>query len=141
MTTKITKIDKAACGVISKEAEIALQEVAQRFGLAVTIKGGKYDPSVGTYAPKIEFSVEGAQENDFAQSVKLLRSNWRKTWLTADDYNLEFELKGDTYKLIGIHLNRPKYPLECQNVNTGKSVLVTEDTLMRVLGRTNEVTA
>lgn len=139
-TTKITTIDKAACIVIAREAEVALQEVAKKFGLTIKMSGGKYDPSVGTYAPKVEFAVEGADMANFAQSVHLLRSNRVRTWLTADDYGVEFTVKGETYKLVGIHLNRPKFPLECKIVGTEKSLLLTEEGVMRALGRTNQVT-
>ena len=147
MTTKITKMDVVTCQVIERETKAALQEVAKKFGLTIKMQGGKYDPTVGTFAPKVEFAIEGANEKEFVQSLKYLRTNRgfganEKQWLFPEDLGVEFKRGSDTLKLVAIHTNRPKYPFECEIVSVGskgKRILLTEEGVMQALGRSNKV--
>jgi len=134
--THITSIDKNACKVIANEVEKALKEVAERLGLNVTLSGGKFDPSVGTYMPKVEFAVQGAARVDFEQSIKFLYSNRGDgAWLFAADYEAPITLKGEQFLLTGINLRKPKFAIEVTKVTTGEKYGITEEALKRALGR------
>jgi len=133
--TTITNIDRKACTDIIKASEVALQEVAKQFGLTLTIKGGKFDPVTGTFAPKVEFAVEGADRNEWDASVNLLYSNHPTQWLTKDDFGATFTSGGKTYELVGINLRAPKFPINAKCLTDGKTYKLTEAGVKRSMGR------
>ena len=63
---KITTLDRAAAKQIGAALEEALQMVAEDLGLNVQIKGGRFDPEVGEFKPKVVFALDGAEEREFA---------------------------------------------------------------------------
>jgi len=136
--THITSIDKNACDVIAKEVEKALKEVAERLGLNVSLNGGKFDPQVGTYMPKITFSTQDSARKDFASSVNLLRSNrayMGEQWLFAEDYEALVTVKGDEFRVTGINLRKPKFAIEITKTSTGEKYGITEESLKKLLKR------
>lgn len=133
--TTITTIDRKACTTISRAAEEALKAVAEQYGLTLTIKGGKFDPSVGTFSPKVEFSVGDAGRKAWEASVGLLYSNYPAQWLTAEDFGATFTSQGKTYELVGINLRAPKFPINAKCLTDGKTYKLTEAGVKRGLGR------
>ena len=133
--TQITKIDRKAAQDISKATELALKAVAEQFGINVAIKGGKFDPTTGTFSPKIEFSVEGASRLEWENTVHLLRSNWTDQWLKAEDFGAIITSQGKKYELVGINLRAPKFPINAKCLTDGKTYKLTEAGVKRALGR------
>ena len=133
----ITKIDRNTANEISKATEAALKEVAERFGITVTIKGGKFDPANGKFLPKVEFCVEGAADNEWNTNINLLRSNWTNhKWLFPGDYKRVIKMNGKEYELVGINIRAPKFPIEAKCLTDGKSYRLTEPAVRKALGRT-----
>lgn len=97
-------IGKREAKVISEAIAQALESVEQELGVKIEVGGGTFDPTVGTFKPKITVSVDGAAKNAFAQDAAYFK-------LTADDYEREFTSHGKTYKLVGVKPRSPKYPL------------------------------
>jgi len=127
-------IDRNSVKEINKAVEVALQEVAQRFGLNVKVDGGKFDPTVGVFFPKVEFSVEGSAKKDWEQSVHLLYSN-RPVWLTGDDFGAQITYNGRKFELVGINLRAPKFPINAKCLADGKVYKLTEEGVKRAMGR------
>jgi hypothetical protein len=138
--TQITKMDRKAVQEISKAAELALREVAEQFGINLTAKGGKFDPTTGTFVPKFEFSVEGASANEWATSVHLIGGNYGpRQWLHAEDFGKTFTSQGKTFELSGINLRAPKFPINAKCLTDGKTYKFTSAAIRRALGRTAPV--
>ena len=133
--TQITKIDRKTANDISKATEAALKAVAEQFGINVSINGGKFDPQAGTFAPKVEFSVEGADRYEWETTVHLIRSNWRNQWLHKDDFVAVITLQGKKYELVGINLRAPKFPINAKCLTDGKIYKLTEAGVRRAMGR------
>jgi len=135
--TQITKIDRAAANEISKATEAALKAVAEQFGINVSLRGGKFDPASGTFSPKVEFSVEGAERLEWENTVHLIRSNWGNQWLHKEDFGAVITANGGKkYELVGINLRAPKFPINARCLNDGKTYKLTEDGVRYALGRT-----
>ena len=100
----ITKIDKAACRFIAAEARKVLEAVAAESGLTVKVGGGRYDPATGTFSPKVEFSVEGADRRAFDLDAPLVG-------LEPADFGRSFTVRGRTFTVKGINPRASRFPI------------------------------
>lgn len=125
MSEQISKIDRASVKRIAAATEEALQMVAEDLGLTLESKGGSFDPGIGTFAPKFEFKVDGADESDFARSAPLYG-------LSADDYGREFTSRGTQYRVTGINARAPKFPLQAERLSDGKRFKFTTSVIDRL---------
>lgn len=119
---KITSIDKSAARQISEVTEAVLKRAAEELGLEVKVSGGKYDPTVGTFAPKVEFSLSGAKEREFELMA-------RSFGLKPEDYGATLTTRTGTYMLEGLNPRRRKYPVEAKDVVTGQMYKLPESAL------------
>lgn len=97
-------MDRMKASAIAADAAIALQQVADKHGVQVTVGGGRYDPNVGTFKPKVEFSEPDAQRREFERNAP--RFN-----LTGADYKRAIYFRGEKYALVGLNTRAPSYPL------------------------------
>jgi hypothetical protein len=114
---QIETMDRASVKLLGEKAEQALAELADSMGVAFSKQNGKFDPIAGTYTFKGEFSLEGSGQAKFERDVLGLPTSGLK----ADDYGREFNAQGKRFKIIGINLRAPKYPIEVTCFDDGKS--------------------
>lgn len=110
----IETIDRAACKAITEAARVALEQVANDLGLTVKLGGGKYDPTTGTFSPKIEFALPDSDRRGFDANCML-------AGLTPEDFGRTFTNAGKTYRISGINPRAPKYVIQAVDVRTGKT--------------------
>jgi hypothetical protein len=122
----ITSIDRAAARKLGAEAQLALQEVANKYGLTLTQKGGTYSPNASTV--KFVFAVAGADKSDFESYAHLYGLN-------AEDHGAEFKMSGKTFRITGINPRAPKFAILIEDVKTGKGYKCPTDSVLRALGR------
>ncbi len=105
----ISKFDKATAKMVSEEVLSALRAVAEKHGLGVVSKGGKY--SLETFTPRFEFAIkskEGILETTEAKNFKV----WAESFgLTADDLGKTFLFRGSKYTITGLKPSAPKFPI------------------------------
>lgn len=120
--TALTTIDRNAAKLISAACEEALQEVAERFGLTVSLRGGSFDPSAGTYKPKVEFAMADSAEKSFARDCRYIYADgdFDKP-LVPSDFGAEFVSQGRTFKVVGVNLRAPKFPILAEDVANGQT--------------------
>jgi hypothetical protein len=109
-------IDRNTAEQIGAACKEALAEVAEKFGLTVTLRGGSFDPSVGTFSPKIVFAVADAAKNEFAEYAAMFL-------LEPEDFGrefTEFPTGGRTFKICGIKPRATKRPILATEVVSGK---------------------
>ena len=92
----MNQINKRSCKTISAKAKAALETVAEELGLEVEVQGGRFDPVAGTYRPKIEFAIPGAEKREFELSARLFG-------FEPSDYMREFTSGGKKYRLVGFN--------------------------------------
>lgn len=125
----ITHIDRAAAKKISVATQKALEDVAEELGLTVTVNGGRFDPNVGTYVPKVEFALDGAEEKEFARNSLSFR------WLSAADYGAVIEVGGEQLELTAIRTRAPRFPFIGKVVGGTKQYKLPEHAVRAALGR------
>lgn len=113
----ITEISRDTVEIIASEAEKTLQKMAEDLGITFERGRGTFDPEGGTFTFKGEFGVQGSGQAKFARDVRLLG----ESWLTEDDYMRPFNSNGKTFQITGINLRALKYPINGQEIKTGKS--------------------
>jgi len=127
MSKKIEVMDKASVKALSGAVAQALSAVAEEYGIQFKSKGGKYDPTTGTFSPKVEFSLEDSGARAFAQDVRAF------SWLSVSDYGRKFTSGGREFTLVGLNLRAPKFPIKALDSGDGKTYRMTEASLRSAL--------
>lgn len=109
----ITKFDKATIRQLSAEIETSLRAIAERNGIEVKMGGGSYDPEVGMFRPKIEFSLASKAAAEWER--------WAEIYdLEAGDFGAEFESHGRRFRVAGVSPRSPKRPILCEEIIAGE---------------------
>jgi len=130
---KITKMDKQAADLLSSEALVILEAMAEKYDLLVQVAGGgRFDPRSGTFQVKFEFGVktESGIPTNFERSAK-----WYG--LKPSDYGRIFNYKGEDYIIEGINSRARKYTILCSKKSTGERFSFPDKDVVRLLGVTN----
>jgi hypothetical protein len=122
----VSSIDRNTAKLIGAACEEALREVAEKYGLTVTVRGGSYDPNVGTFTPKIVFAEADAAKNEFDMYAHLYMLN-------ADDFGKEFVSRGHTYRVSGIKTRATKMPILATEVGTDKVYKFASEIVVKAL--------
>lgn len=107
----IDVITSAALKTIGNDIQAAIDSVAAKHGVTITYNGGKYSNGAdGTVHMKVVSNSTAAQtamKTKFGQSC-----GWYG--ISPDAYGKTFVYKYDTYTVVGINNNAPKYPIQCE---------------------------
>lgn len=89
---------------LNAEINGALEAVAERHGLVVSVGGGSFSSS--SYRPKVEFKTVGEDgvPEDFAATARLLG-------LPEDCYGKTFTNRGRAFTVRGFNLRAKRYPV------------------------------
>jgi len=123
------KLTKQSVDGIGKEVLEAVRVVAEKYGMVVEGRGGRYSPEIGTFQPKFilkQSQIDG-RDRDQVEFERRVGS----FGLKIEDYGRTFENKGRTFKLVGISVSRRKYPIIGESVIGKKRMLFTTDVLRR----------
>jgi hypothetical protein len=109
--------------MLSAEITQELQALAQRHGLDITAGGGQ----IGTTELVIKVVAKTSDTSAIeAKERRELGMYGRFAGLTEHHYNTIIVEGGTRYQLKGYSPNRPKYPIDMKNLNTGKMHKATE---------------
>jgi hypothetical protein len=115
-------MDRQIARKVAADTQAALKEVAERYGMEVTVAGGSYDQ--GMYKPKVEFFEKAARDGKAEQGLKLLD--------LEGALGKTFKLKTKTFKVTGVNLRAPRFPVLATDQN-GKVFKFPEGTVKRLL--------
>lgn len=121
---KITNIDKKTLQSLRDKIEAALAPLGEELGLNFRTGNGSYGGNEGHF--KLEMKIDDPAIQEAAERETFDR-NCRFFDLEPQDFGAEFRSGGKQYKLVGLAINRTKYPLKVKILNEGgKSVLLTD---------------
>jgi len=121
MHTKITKIDKAACGLIRDRINKELAEAVAKLGLTAKAGHASYDDHSVTI--RVEVALAG-----FDKARHEFDAYCHMYGLTLRDYGSTFRRGNATYKIVGLNPNAPKYPIIAE-LPSGKRYRFTLDAI------------
>jgi len=126
-------MDKKTANAIGKECEKALQAVAEKFGLELQYRGGRFSDT--DYTPKFVF--QGKNE----KGENKLESDWNKY---AELYDLKKDWLGEIIPLngqdgiiLGLEGKNHKYPVIVEGSNGTQYKLSVDQVKVRIARRSN----
>jgi hypothetical protein len=125
---QIKEFDRATVQNLMAELDAVLAQALAPYGLAIDKKRGTYDRERFTY--KVEMIAAGADpgRSEFERYAVLLG-------VKPEDYGREFTSNGERYRLIGLNLNRPKFPFSAERLGgRGGKYKFPRDAVKRALG-------
>lgn len=136
MPTKLTKIDRAALRLINAEAAEALKAVAEKFGITLTTKGGRYS-NAETGEIRFEIAVHKETEDGIVLDRKAIdfQRHAHLFGFEASDLHREFQDRGETYRIVGLAPKSPKFPVLAEQVRSGKTFKFPEQIVLFQLGK------
>ena len=110
---RITEMNRQNIERISEDAEVALQIVAEEYGLILNPENGSYDR--GRFTTKWTFvcETEDGVPADFVRDAPFFG-------LTKEDYGRTFQADSKTFTLCGLKPRSPKYPILGRDVQSGQ---------------------
>jgi hypothetical protein len=114
---KMTEIDRTSCLKLRTEALDALKVVADKYGLAVSHKGGRFSPE--NYTLNIDFTVLTGDGPDAIPAT--FARDAARVGIPTDCYGKTFTSRGKTFKITGIKTRNRKYPVLATSLVDGRS--------------------
>ncbi len=108
----ITKIDRAAIKLIGADVDIAMEAIAEKYGMTYKRGSGRFSDT--TYSTKGDFSVHGdpdASRAEFVRNLPLVRDHQGQQVFTESDFGRTFVTGRRSYTINGLHPSRPAYPV------------------------------
>jgi hypothetical protein len=129
-------LDKTTVKKIATDAQAALEAVAAKYGMKVTVGGGSYFADTGEFKPKVSFKLDDpdAERREFEVKAPLI-------WCDAapdasvlpSDYGLHLKNGGKTYRLVGLNHRAPKYPFIVEDVATGAKMRLGQTAIRTII--------
>ena len=116
--SKITKITPAVCKKLRTEMEEELELLMDHLGLKVDIGNAKYSDNDVRFTVTVSLADFDKDRETFMTYAELFG-------LEKSDYGAVFQSGHQSYKLIGINPNAPKYPLVAKSLKDGREYRFT----------------
>ena len=113
----VTEFTGATCNAMAQEIVEAVQAIAKKHGVSIRKGRGKYTPE--TWTCKLEVSVLNTSGEAMTKERTELEQYGAGIGL-KDAYGKVFTVQGKRFKVIGLSMSRPKYPVIGEEVGTGK---------------------
>ena len=124
MSEKITRMNRQTIKPIADDAEMALQMVAEQYGLTLKREAGRFSDTNFTVKFTFVCETEDGIPADFVRLAPLFD-------LTVEDFGREFTTYNGTYRITGINPRRRKYPISAECIRTGKSYKFQQSAVKR----------
>lgn len=123
---KITNFGRQEHRLLSVAIEKALKDIGDEFGVDLKTNGGQIGTGCGRVNVEVTVretaaGVNGAaaEWNQFCHSVGLPRDLYGKTFISG----------GTLYRITGLALNRPKFPVSAERVHDKRSFKFTAQSI------------
>lgn len=122
---KISSVGKPEHRLISAAVIAALKAVGDEFGVDFSSHGGELGSNRGMM--KLRFDVRGVGGVSNVQTT--FERHAQMVGLNPNCFGKTFQSRGIFYKVTGLNISAPKYPVECERVHDGASFKFTVNTV------------
>lgn len=123
-------IDKQTLDNFRNDFKKAMETLEQQYGFVIELGRITYTPT--SFTGKLEVH-EGESKDDVNEQE--FKKYCRMFGLDADDYDRRFTFQGKDYIVVGIRPSKRKYPICCQEVNSGTTYGFTAEGVKKALGK------
>jgi hypothetical protein len=130
----ITNLTPAACEQVLALMMVACTKIAADHGL--NIEGTWWRPRADGLAFETGFSVSvpGREAKERKREKEIFAALAGECGLKATDFEREFAIEGERYRLTGIDPRRFKYPINADRVSDGRAVKLPLEQVVKLLG-------
>jgi hypothetical protein len=126
----ISKLDRTNLKLLHAELDLAIFEVAKKYGISLKFVPTSFTDNEATFKLKIAVkSVDGivmnSEREDYVRNADLF--NLKPEWLDQS-----FEVMGKVYKIVGLKTSRRKNPVIVEN-KKGKQYVFSTDVVRRMM--------
>jgi hypothetical protein len=130
------KIDRDLLRAFTAEAEKALAEIAGRFGIKATYKGGNFATDGSNATLKFEIAAPDATTGGFAsREAQDFRRMAARYGFEPEDLGNAFTVRGERYRITGLKTRRPKFPVSAERLSDGRLFKFAAETVRSGLAR------
>lgn len=123
-------IDKQTLENFRNDFKKAMETLEQQYGFIIELGRITYTPT--SFTGKLEVH-EGESKDDVNEQE--FKKYCRMFGLDESDYDRRFTFQGKDYIVVGIRPSKRKYPICCQEVNSGTTYGFTAEGVKRALGK------
>lgn len=125
---KIEVVDKQSTRVIQQAFLKALETAAAELGVTVKAQGG----TMMSGSVVLKYKVTGNSPTAIANAETMQRHHLELLGFPPETLGKSFTSRGTEYRVVGVELGRPKYPIRGARVPDGKIFLFTTEAIARV---------
>lgn len=123
-------IDKQTLENFRNDFKKAMETLEQQYGFVIEL--GRITYTATSFTGKLEVH-EGESKDDVNEQE--FKKYCRMFGLEESDYDRRFTFQGKDYIVVGIRPSKRKYPICCQEVNSGTTYGFTAEGVKRALGK------
>jgi hypothetical protein len=140
------KIDRQLLKALTGDAEKALTEIADKYGISIKCKGGSFARDGANATLKFEIVAPDAETGEaLTREAQDFKRSAKQFGFEPEDLGSEFTVRGTVYKITGLKTRRHKYPISAVRVSDGKGFKFPVESVKRsgqpqfVTGLTDEI--
>lgn len=127
---KFTTFRKAEHRVLSAAITEALKDVGDKFNIDINVGGGQIGETGGRVNVEVKIRADATGESPAKKEFEKYCSLYG---MKPEHYHATFSNGGTLYRVVGLVLSRPKFPISCERIHDGKSLLFTTDIVRKLV--------
>jgi len=129
----ITELTPAACEQVLDLILAACKGIAADHGLILEGARWRSNPAGTALETGFRVTLPGAADKERQVQKELFALAAEHIGLKASDFEREFSVAGDRYKITGIDPRRSKYPISAERVSDGRGYKFPIDEVVKLL--------
>ena len=122
-------IDRQTLESFRQDFQDAMKDLEQKYGFVIEL--GRITYTATSFTGKLEVN-EGESKDEVNEQE--FKRYCRMFGLEESDYDRRFTFQGNDYIIVGIRPSKRKYPIACQQVQSGQTYGFTTECVKRALG-------
>ena len=115
----IKSLDRGAVRTINADIESALQAVATKYGITISLGNATFSKS--NCDLKIKYAVQGDSGMAITREVEDYNRLAKAMFNTTKQVGDQIEFNGDTFEIVGLKPRSHRYPLLAKSMRDGKT--------------------
>lgn len=129
----ITVIERSTCQMLRPELEAALQSVATKYGVSISLGSASFSPDNVTF--KLIVAVKSASGDAMTKEASDFKMFCNMYGMKPSDLHREFTYGGNRYKLLGCKPRSSRFPIIALKLATNQRFKLPDDMVKLALDK------